>query len=291
MPDQADPSRPRRDDHEQQRHRTVRVSGPARHHPERFTGLRLRRASQSAYAPEQICGSGFGRVADGTLPVTDVNDIVRGHVHLLYSARTGENCVVTIKSSFVGQPTMTRAVLFRKGIALGAEDRELSRYYAGPVIEQARDRCVLYQGVITNLRSARDLRAPAFRLSADRRIRQLRGRGEASKAWLLIAVQSRAAKASVVNSDPPCRDGWTPTASRRTAPHLAVASRVSAWCTRLRGVRRTFLSGPPPSGTPSLEEQIVPIGVNSTPSPPVIIGARNADQNEGICALYGSSGS
>ena len=61
-------------------------------------------ASQSASTPEQICGSGFGRVADGTLPVTDVNDIVRGHVHLLYNARTGENCVVTIKSNSSGPP-------------------------------------------------------------------------------------------------------------------------------------------------------------------------------------------
>ncbi len=110
-------------------------------------------ASQSASTPEQICGSGFGRVADGTIPVTDVNDIVRGHVHLLYNARTGENCVVTIKSSFVGQPTMTRAVLYRQGIALGAEDEGAFRYYAGPVIRQARDRCVLFQGIITNLRS------------------------------------------------------------------------------------------------------------------------------------------
>ncbi|GAA3612135.1 hypothetical protein GCM10022419_116380 [Nonomuraea rosea] len=110
-------------------------------------------AAQSAYTPEQICGSGFGTVAGGTSPVTDVKGVVRGSVHLLYNARTGENCVVTIKSSFVGQPTLTRAVLLRQGTLEGSQDQGVYKYYAGPVKEQARGRCVQYRGYITNMRA------------------------------------------------------------------------------------------------------------------------------------------
>ena len=32
-------------------------------------------AAKDGYTPEQVCGSGFGRVTDGTKPVTDRNGI------------------------------------------------------------------------------------------------------------------------------------------------------------------------------------------------------------------------
>ncbi|MEU8143137.1 hypothetical protein [Nonomuraea sp. NPDC048901] len=111
----------------------------------------------SGYTPEQVCGSGFGKVAGGTRTVTDERRIVRGYVYLLYNARTGENCVVTIKSSFVGQPTLTRATLFVKvagrNDADKFEDQGAYKYYAGPVKAQAKDVCVAFNGLVTNLRA------------------------------------------------------------------------------------------------------------------------------------------
>ncbi|WP_433515240.1 hypothetical protein ACQP2T_06250 [Nonomuraea sp. CA-143628] len=109
--------------------------------------------SGSGYTPEQVCGSGFGKVAGGTRTVTDERRIVRGYVHLLYNAHTGENCVVTIKSSFVGQPTLTRATLFVGSGANKFEDKGAYKYYAGPVKAQAKDVCVAFNGLVTNLRA------------------------------------------------------------------------------------------------------------------------------------------
>ena len=62
------------------------------------TALNALPAAASAATPEQVCGAGFAKSGH---PAGDLHGIVRGQVHLLHSARTGENCVVTIKSSFV----------------------------------------------------------------------------------------------------------------------------------------------------------------------------------------------
>ncbi|MEU7748172.1 hypothetical protein [Nonomuraea sp. NPDC049158] len=109
-------------------------------------------SAESGYTPEQVCGSGFGKVVGGTKTATDARRIVRGYVYLLYNARTGENCVVTIKSSFVGQPTLTRASLFVKDGG-SFEDEGTYKYYAGPVKAQAKDVCVAFNGLVTNLRA------------------------------------------------------------------------------------------------------------------------------------------
>ncbi|MEV0350743.1 hypothetical protein AB0H88_33590 [Nonomuraea sp. NPDC050680] len=111
--------------------------------------------AENGYTPEQVCGSGFGKVTGGTKAVTDARDIVRGYVYLLYNARTGENCVVTIKSSFVGQPTLTRATLFvevaGRDNADKFEDVGTYKSYAGPVKAQAKDICVAFNGFISDL--------------------------------------------------------------------------------------------------------------------------------------------
>lgn len=113
--------------------------------------------TQSGYTPEQVCGSGFGKVTGGTQPVTDREGIIRGYVYLLYSARTGENCVVTIKSSFVGQPTLTSATLYRQTTGKSPRtdrfvDEKYYRYYAGPVKAQAKDMCVAFHGSVNSTR-------------------------------------------------------------------------------------------------------------------------------------------
>lgn len=114
-------------------------------------------AAAAGYTPEQVCGSGFVRVAGGTRPVTDQTNSLRGHVHLLYSALSGEHCVVTVKSSFAGTPTMTRAILLVEGnTILGPAryvDQGAFRYYAGPVKARANGRCVTFQGMVSNRRA------------------------------------------------------------------------------------------------------------------------------------------
>lgn len=116
--------------------------------------------TKSGYTPEQVCGRGFGKVAGGTQPVTDREGIVRGYVYLLYSARTGENCVVTIKSSFVGQPTLTKAILYRELTGKSGTDRFVDEgfysYYAGPVKARAKNMCVAFHGSVTNKRTNED---------------------------------------------------------------------------------------------------------------------------------------
>ncbi|MFG1943051.1 hypothetical protein [Nonomuraea sp. NPDC048826] len=111
-------------------------------------------AGNGGPTPEQVCGSGFGRVADGTHRVIDGRGVVRAHVHLLYSARTGENCVVTIKSSSVGEATWTSATLYvqtpgriRSKIF---RDEGAYKYYAGPVKAYARDVCVAFTGTVSS---------------------------------------------------------------------------------------------------------------------------------------------
>lgn len=114
-------------------------------------------ATTNGYTPEQVCGSGFGKVPGGTRPVTDHTNTPRGHVHLLYNAHTGEHCAVTIKSDFVGTPTMTRATLFVQGksrFTLGMfEDQGAFKYYAGPVKARANGRCVTFKGAVSSRRA------------------------------------------------------------------------------------------------------------------------------------------
>ncbi|MFD1536988.1 hypothetical protein [Nonomuraea guangzhouensis] len=115
-------------------------------------GLAAPVGAASGYTPEQLCGSGFNTVALGRMPVTDQTNTMRGQVYLLYSPPTGEHCVVTIKSDFVGTPTRATATLLVQGLAFTAprkeEDAGNFKYYAGPVKANARGRCVSFRGTI-----------------------------------------------------------------------------------------------------------------------------------------------
>ncbi|MEU7898720.1 hypothetical protein AB0B45_38420 [Nonomuraea sp. NPDC049152] len=106
----------------------------------------------TGYTPEGVCGSGFGRVTDGTRAVVDDNGTVFGHVYLLYNARTGENCTVTIKSKYVGEPTWTGVNLIRQGLDK-PQDAGYYKYYAGPVKAYGKGRCVAFQGLVSGMRA------------------------------------------------------------------------------------------------------------------------------------------
>ncbi|MFB7630854.1 spore-associated protein A [Streptomyces sp. NPDC056149] len=87
------------------------------------------------------CGSGYGVV--NSVPVAG-----KGTVYLTYSAKTGKNCVVTVRKA-PGKPVLVRA-------ALGPSDHssrpvvDSGQYttYAGPVYLAAKGRCVDWGGTI-----------------------------------------------------------------------------------------------------------------------------------------------
>ncbi|MFC5819819.1 hypothetical protein [Nonomuraea harbinensis] len=112
-------------------------------------------AAHGGHTPEQVCGPGFGKVANGTRPVTDREGVVWAHVHLLYSARTGENCVVTIKTRHVGVPTWTTATLWVETPDRTYQDKSDYKYYAGPVKAYARNKCVAFEGTTRTGRAGR----------------------------------------------------------------------------------------------------------------------------------------
>ncbi|MEU4232589.1 hypothetical protein AB0F17_50545 [Nonomuraea sp. NPDC026600] len=116
-------------------------------------GLAAPADAASGSTPEQVCGSGFNTVALGRMPVADQTNTVRGHVYLLYSPYTGEHCVVTIKSDFVGTSSRVTATLLVQSVAFIAprkvEDLGNFKYYAGPVKVNAKGRCVSFKGTIS----------------------------------------------------------------------------------------------------------------------------------------------
>ncbi|QRX95857.1 spore-associated protein A [Streptomyces noursei] len=87
------------------------------------------------------CGGGYGVV--NSAPVSG-----KGTVYLTYSAKTGKNCVVTIRNS-PGKPVFIHA-------ELGSSDHssdpvfDSGKYttYAGPVYLAAKGRCVDWGGAI-----------------------------------------------------------------------------------------------------------------------------------------------
>ncbi|WP_433444268.1 hypothetical protein [Nonomuraea sp. CA-141351] len=76
-----------------------------------------------------------------------------GKVYLLWSSRYGQNCVVTLKSSWHGTATFTQAVLFYRSSGSGAEgdveDNGQYRHYAA-VAEHTSGQCVRFYGAISS---------------------------------------------------------------------------------------------------------------------------------------------
>ncbi|MGW2153132.1 hypothetical protein [Nonomuraea sp. NPDC001699] len=110
----------------------------------------------AASSPQSICGSGFGLISDGTKPVKTQSGQRYGTVYLLYNRGTGENCVVTIKSSFIGSKTqmsarltvMPKARKDEKQDPIVRMDAGKFGQYAGPVKYWAKSACVKFWGTI-----------------------------------------------------------------------------------------------------------------------------------------------
>ncbi|MER7504932.1 hypothetical protein AB0L05_36760 [Nonomuraea pusilla] len=121
-----------------------------------LSGVLATPADAAARSPESICGGGFGRVSGGTKDVVTPSGRKYGTVYLLYNRATQQNCVVTIKSSFVGAKTlvsaeltvMPKAVKDEKQNPIVRRDSGSYKYYAGPVKYWAKDLCVKFWGTI-----------------------------------------------------------------------------------------------------------------------------------------------
>jgi hypothetical protein len=99
----------------------------------------------AAYTPEQVCGKGFHRVKDGHRAMKTRKGTVYGHVYLMYSKRSGKNCVAAIKTRWAGERTVTGARLVVKGGGR-SEDVQRYRYYAETGHVDGSWKCVTYEG-------------------------------------------------------------------------------------------------------------------------------------------------
>ncbi len=103
-------------------------------------------AARNPYTPGQICGSGF-RVIDSHGIATPTRRL--GRTFLLYNARTGRNCVTTIKTAAVGRAAGSVSASIQKQGGAQRMDSGNFRYYAGPKKVKARGTCVRWGGGIT----------------------------------------------------------------------------------------------------------------------------------------------
>ena len=92
-------------------------------------------ARAAAYTPQSVCGSGYYVQRSHALP--------GARAYQLYNGTT--NCAVTIKTSSIGKATRTTAGLQVSGSSW-SYDVGNHRYYAGPVKQRGRGKCVRYFG-------------------------------------------------------------------------------------------------------------------------------------------------
>jgi hypothetical protein len=96
--------------------------------------------SSNPYTPTEVCGSGFAVVDQAALGTV-------GRTYLLYNSGTGNNCVVTLKSTNLGTPTAVSAFLEPEGSSRTTDSGSYS-YYAGPVKRSAPATCVKWGGSV-----------------------------------------------------------------------------------------------------------------------------------------------
>lgn len=95
-------------------------------------------ASAASYTPEGLCGSGYYIQRSHALPQAKVYQLYNGSA----------NCVVTLKNA--GSASYGKATRITAGLKVGngswSYDTGDYKYYAGPVIKEAKGKCVSYFG-------------------------------------------------------------------------------------------------------------------------------------------------
>ncbi|WP_214411982.1 serine/threonine protein kinase [Sphaerisporangium fuscum] len=98
--------------------------------------------ASNPYTPQQVCnsagqGSGYYVQRQGSFD--------GGVTYLLYSSSSGTNCVVTMKTDKIGESSTVAATLEVQGSSPRTESGSF-KYYAGPVIAEAKGKCVRFAG-------------------------------------------------------------------------------------------------------------------------------------------------
>jgi hypothetical protein len=108
------------------------------------------------YTPQEACNHQFGgtwsQVSDGHRSAVTLDTGAKwGDVYLMYNSATGYNCVVTLKTAYVGTASDTDAALSIQGETnlWMHEDKKSYKYYAATE-GYAAGHCVQYQGWIAN---------------------------------------------------------------------------------------------------------------------------------------------
>lgn len=99
--------------------------------------------TKNPYSATQVCGSGFKQIDSAALGTL-------GRVVLLYSASSGQNCVVTLRNNVSGKVAM------RAYLELKDQPRKTGagsfQYYAGPIRAKAAHICIKWGGAIGSVR-------------------------------------------------------------------------------------------------------------------------------------------
>lgn len=100
------------------------------------------RPSTNPYIPQGVCdaaGNGTGYTIQSSSRFNG------GAAYLLYNATNGNNCVVTMKTQYLGVATQVSATLEVQGLAPVSISGSF-KYYAGPVILQGKGKCLKFGG-------------------------------------------------------------------------------------------------------------------------------------------------
>lgn len=113
-------------------------------------------AATNPYTPESACHHDFGgswsRTTDGHRTILGGPTTPRqtwGDVYLMWNGATKKNCVVALKSAFVGTPSYTDASLNIQGSDDWKYDNGYYKYYAA-YQATAGGKCVAYEGSMRN---------------------------------------------------------------------------------------------------------------------------------------------
>lgn len=106
-------------------------------------------AATNPYTPQEACSHEFGgswhTASDGHRALLDSWGNTWGNIYLEYNSATGDNCVTTIKSAWVGQASDTEAELWVQDSPVFYRDEGMYKYYAA-VKAHAAGKCVKYYG-------------------------------------------------------------------------------------------------------------------------------------------------
>ena len=107
-------------------------------------------AKRNPYTAVEVCGAGFYKIDKHKLYSGSRHTTLLATTFLLYNEETAQNCAVTMKRHYIGEPTTTGVSLKVKGRKRPwVVDQDQYKYYAGPVYRTAPGRCVRWGATVS----------------------------------------------------------------------------------------------------------------------------------------------